>query len=147
MGMIRKPRCCNPAGTEPPALFGSRDAPTTAITLDASRISRPVLLTSIGKPARGWRIPGLDAEQRLACRVTADLLARETVRTLLPLRHRARDMGGDEHVRRSPEWMVGRQRLRVRHVKRGADAAGSLCVQQSLDVDSWTATRIHQQRA
>src|SRR2546428_66036 len=35
MGMIRKPRCCNPAGTEPPALFGSRDAPTTAITLDA----------------------------------------------------------------------------------------------------------------
>src|SRR3989442_13029806 len=124
MGMIRKPRCCNPAGTEPPALFGSRDAPTTAITLDASRISRPVLLTSIGKPARGWRIPGLDAEQRLACRVTADLLARATVRTPLPLRPRARDTGGDENVSGSPTWMVGRPRLTVRTGNRGSAGTG-----------------------
>src|SRR5207302_5069524 len=39
MGMIRNPRLCSPAGTEPPALSGSRDAPTTAMVLALSRIS------------------------------------------------------------------------------------------------------------
>src|SRR4029077_1663806 len=39
MGMIRKPRRCSPTGTEPPALSGSRDAPTTAIVVERSRTS------------------------------------------------------------------------------------------------------------
>src|SRR5438270_8464688 len=37
--MTRKPRRCRPAGTEPPALFGSRDAPTTAIVFAFCRTS------------------------------------------------------------------------------------------------------------
>src|ERR1700680_4106916 len=45
MGMIRKPRCWRPKGTEPPALSGSLDAPTTAIVVVYSRTSlelRPI---------------------------------------------------------------------------------------------------------
>src|SRR5712692_9419578 len=37
--MMRNPRACRPSGTEPPALFGSRDAPTTAIVVERSRTS------------------------------------------------------------------------------------------------------------
>src|SRR5713226_736865 len=44
--MIRKPRLCRPAGTEPPAFNGSREAPTTAIVVADSRISRPLRLTA-----------------------------------------------------------------------------------------------------
>src|SRR5947209_680437 len=37
MGMMRKPRRWRPSGTEPPALIGSREAPTTAIVVARSR--------------------------------------------------------------------------------------------------------------
>jgi len=43
MGMMRKPRRCNPSGTDPPAFRGSRDAPTTAIVFALASTSGPVL--------------------------------------------------------------------------------------------------------
>src|SRR5207247_10202041 len=36
-GRMRKPRRWSPSGTEPPALIGSREAPTTAIVVARSR--------------------------------------------------------------------------------------------------------------
>src|SRR5205085_10458627 len=56
-GMMRKPRRCRPAGTEPAALLGSRDAPTTAIVRALRRISSgllpfTLLCTNAGNPAR-----------------------------------------------------------------------------------------------
>src|SRR5919109_3171166 len=53
MGMTRNPRRCSPTGTEPPALSGSREAPTTAIVLAVSRIScelRPMWVSSLRRP-------------------------------------------------------------------------------------------------
>src|SRR5712692_2525719 len=79
MGMMRKPRFCRPAGTEPPALFGSRDAPTTAITVAASRICRPDLpITTSSHPA-GRSIPRLDTQKWLRRGVAPDLLTREPI--------------------------------------------------------------------
>src|SRR5258708_34566631 len=37
--MIRNPRSCRPSGTDPPALNGSREAPTTAMVLAPCRMS------------------------------------------------------------------------------------------------------------
>src|SRR5437588_5912188 len=45
--MTRKPRPWRPAGTEPPALFGSRDAPTTAIVFAFCRTSCELRATVI----------------------------------------------------------------------------------------------------
>src|SRR6266849_2917496 len=123
IGMMRKPRFCRPAGTEPPAFLESRDAPTTAITLAASRISRPDLLITNSSSAAGRCIPCLDSKQWLPRGVAADLLAREPIAARLPARHRARDVWSDKGVRHVPEGMVGRQRLGVGHVERGPNAA------------------------
>src|SRR2546428_1096566 len=59
--MIRNPRLCRPSGTDPPALFGSRDAPTTAMVLALSRISCELRLTrtpstSLGRLFRSWQL-------------------------------------------------------------------------------------------
>src|SRR5712692_5517749 len=119
MGMMRNPRFCRPPGTEPPALLGSREAPTTAITVAASRISRPDLpITTSSHPA-GRSIPRLHTQKRLPRGVAPDLLTREPIATRLPPSHRARDVRGDEDVGQVPERMVGRQRLRVGHIERG----------------------------
>src|SRR5579859_8226785 len=42
--MMRNPRRWSPYGTEPPALLGSREAPTTAIVVAPARIFCGVLL-------------------------------------------------------------------------------------------------------
>src|SRR6266571_5165731 len=57
MGMMRKPRRCSPAGTDPAALRGSREAPTTAMVRALRRISSgllpfTLLCTNAGNPAR-----------------------------------------------------------------------------------------------
>src|ERR1700730_12638590 len=112
--MMRNPRLWRPSGTDPPALFGSREAPTTAITVAASSISRPVLLMNRASPTAtpiflrlpqegdDRRLVRAHAEQRLAGGNAADLLPREPVSALFPLRHRARDVRSDEHVGCAP---------------------------------------------
>src|SRR2546427_8479176 len=50
--MMRKPRRCRPTGTEPPALSGSRDAPTTAIVVVSRRISSEALATLLASMPR-----------------------------------------------------------------------------------------------
>src|ERR1700694_1396461 len=52
--MMRKPRCCNPNGTDPPALSGSREAPTTAIVVALSSTSWDDRLTTTSKPRHTW---------------------------------------------------------------------------------------------
>src|SRR5258708_19890503 len=63
--MIRNPRCCKPIGTEPPALLGSREAPTTAIVVALSRISWELSGITKGKRAQRAAIPRSD-KARLA---------------------------------------------------------------------------------
>src|SRR5258706_14236331 len=58
--MMRNPRCCNPIGTEPPALSGSREAPTTAIVVALSRISWELRSITKSKRARRVTIPRRD---------------------------------------------------------------------------------------
>src|SRR5258708_14635733 len=58
--MIRNPRCCSPNGTEPPALLGSREAPTTAIVVGLSRISCELGGITKGKRAQRATIPRSD---------------------------------------------------------------------------------------
>src|SRR5260370_33952931 len=111
--MTRKPRFCNPTGTDPPALFESRDAPTTAITVDDSRISLPVLLTTTSSPRASCDIPRLDSEERLPRGVAADLFAPEPITSRVPLRHRTRDVGSDGGVGRRPQGLVEGQPRRV----------------------------------
>src|ERR1700687_3584299 len=147
IGMIRKPRCCRPAGTDPPALFGSRDAPTTAMVIAPSRISRLVLLISVTKPAARRHIPCLHPNQRLARRVPPQLLAREPIRARLPAGDGACDVGSDENVWSAPQRMLFRQRFRIGHVERSANVARPQGLHQSLGVDSPAPTRIHEQRA
>src|SRR5260370_38834778 len=80
MGRIGNRRRWSPVGADPPALFGSRDAPTTAIVVAASRISWDVLLLiSMSKRPARRHIPRAHAQQRLARSVAADLLARESI--------------------------------------------------------------------
>src|SRR5690348_10707961 len=55
--MMRNPRRCKPAGTEPPALLASREAPTTAIVLAPCRISCAVFAISLSKLFRTVNIP------------------------------------------------------------------------------------------
>src|SRR2546423_15641463 len=78
MGMMRKPRRCRPAGTEPAALLGSRDAPTTAMVRALRRISSgllpfTLLCTNAGNPAR---IPRDCAQTRASGRFGLALLRR-----------------------------------------------------------------------
>src|SRR5205814_1121459 len=51
--MTRKPRPWRPTGTEPPALFGSRDAPTTAIVFAFCRTSCELRATKSASPRCG----------------------------------------------------------------------------------------------
>src|SRR5579864_2758220 len=51
--MMRKPRRWSPNGTEPPALSGSRDAPTTAIVFALSSTSRELTVTSTASAPAG----------------------------------------------------------------------------------------------
>src|SRR5260370_15266448 len=110
MGRIGNRRRWSPVGADPPALFGSRDAPTTAIAVAASRISWDVLLliSMTKRPARR-HIPRAHAQQRLAGRVPADLLARESIAARLPTLDGACGARRDEHVRRVPHPMCGRE--------------------------------------
>src|SRR5712664_312072 len=148
MGMIRKPRRCSPAGTDPPALFGSRDAPTTAIVVAASRISWDVLLLiSMSKRPARRHIPRAHAQQRLARSVAADLLARESIAAWLPTLDGARDVRSDEHVRGVPQRMAVRERLRFGNVERRADVARQQGFEQRVRVDGPAAARVHEQRA
>src|SRR5947208_721918 len=74
MGMMRKPRCCSPAGTEPPALRGSRDAPTTAMVRAARSTSSGdfMLLSTIACYQR--EIPCICAQKRFLRRFRFALL-------------------------------------------------------------------------
>src|SRR5260370_26375182 len=151
--MIRNPRCCSPNGTEPPALLGSREAPTTAIVVALSRISCE--LSGITKSKRAQRAtiprsdkgrlapnvrigdaqkaplapnvrnsaPRLNTEKRFARGVAPDLLARESVGATLPTGDGAGDVRGDEDVGLLPQRMIGGERLRGGHVERGANPA------------------------
>src|SRR5260370_18925191 len=135
--MIRNPRRCSPNGTEPPALLGSREAPTTAIVVALSRISCE--LSGITKSKRAQRgtiprrdkgrlapnvrigdaqkaplapnvrnsAPRLNTEKRFARGVAPDLLARESVGATLPTGHGAGDVRGDEDVGLLPHRMSG----------------------------------------
>src|SRR5215472_1046751 len=69
--MIRKPRLCRPQGTEPPALLGSREAPTTAIVRAAARISCELRLT------RSASVVGRAIFQ-VGCDPVRELLVRES---------------------------------------------------------------------
>src|SRR5229473_3437530 len=63
--MMRNPRRCSPYGTEPPALRGSREAPTTAIVVERSRICRGDLFTRLCTTAcYGDGIPRVCAQTR-----------------------------------------------------------------------------------
>src|SRR5260370_2193976 len=120
--MIRTLRCCRATGTEPPALLGSREAPTTAIVVARARISCE--LSGITKSKRAQRAtiprsdkgrlapnvrigdaqktplapnvrnsaPRLNTEKRFARGVAPDLLARESVGAALPTGDRAGDV-------------------------------------------------------
>src|SRR5258708_22846235 len=135
--MIRNPRCCSPNGTEPPALLGSREAPTTAIVVALSRISCE--LSGITKSKRAQRAtiprsdkgrlapnvrigdaqkaplapnvrnsaPRLNTEKRFARGVAPDLLAPESVGATLPTGHGAGDVRGDEDVGLLPQRLIG----------------------------------------
>src|SRR5712691_10727369 len=103
--MMRKPRFCKPAGTEPPALFGSRDAPTTAITVAASRISRPDLpITTSSHPA-GRSIPRLRTQKWLRRGVAPDLLTREPIAARFLSAHV--DLAGDSRQPDDRDLAVG----------------------------------------
>src|SRR5260370_3870229 len=151
--MIRNPRCCSPNGTEPPALLGSREAPTTAIVVALSRISCE--LSGITKSKRAQRgtiprrdkgrlapnvrigdaqkaplapnvrnsAPRLHPQQRFARGVAPDLLARESVGAALPTGDGAGDVRRDEGVGLLPQWMIGGDRLPVGPVDAGPHPA------------------------
>src|SRR5690348_13612118 len=53
IGMMRNPRRWRPAGTDPPALNGSRDAPTTAMVRAAASTSWGLRLTYSASRRRG----------------------------------------------------------------------------------------------
>ncbi len=57
--MMRNPRRCKPTGTEPPALLGSREAPTTAIVLAPRRTSCALFGISDSKLAEAANIPAM----------------------------------------------------------------------------------------
>src|SRR5579872_5479746 len=63
--MMRKPLRCRPSGTDPPALPGSRDAPTTAIVVARSRISCELAPIFISKPAGCGPIPEPGRRERV----------------------------------------------------------------------------------
>src|SRR5690349_16212363 len=48
--MMRNPRRWRPSGTDPPALLGSRDAPTTAIVVAPDRISCEARAITMSNP-------------------------------------------------------------------------------------------------
>src|ERR1700674_4030270 len=100
--MTRNPRCCNPIGTEPPALLGSREAPTTAIVVALSRISCELRPIPKNKRLAALDIPGLYAKQWLPGGVSPDLLARESIRAGFHACDVAGDVRSDEDARRLP---------------------------------------------
>src|SRR5260370_33107689 len=148
--MIRTPRGCSPNGTEPPALLGSREAPTTAIVVALARIScalsaltkskraqrGPIPRRGKGRLAPRVRIgdaekaplapnvrnsaPRLHPQQRFARGVAPDLLARESVGAALPTGDGAGDGRRDEDVGLLPQWMIGEGGVPGGHAERGA---------------------------
>src|SRR5258708_18347031 len=174
--MIRNPRRCSPNGTEPPALLGSREAPTTAIVVALSRISCE--LSGITKSKRAQRgtiprrdkgrlapnvrigdaqkaplapnlrnsAPRLHPQQRFARGVAPDLLARESVGAALPTGDGAGDVRRDEDVGLLPQWMIGGGALRVGHVERGSNPAAPQRVEQRIRVDPPPPPRVDANR-
>src|SRR5438552_14944292 len=101
--MIRNPRRCNPSGTDPPALFGSRDAPTTAMVLALSRISCELRATKTPSTHPPWlfRTAGSTGVLRGYGRRTADVSEAESERLGrfdLRLCRRRRLEGVGQHV-------------------------------------------------
>src|SRR5207244_12263112 len=101
--MMRNPRLCRPSGTDPPALFGSRDAPTTAMVLALSRISCELRATKTPSTHPPWlfRTAGSTGVLRRYGRRTADVSEAESERLgrfdlRLCRRRRLEDVG--QHV-------------------------------------------------